>query len=91
MFLRPPRDVCPEDKVWHLRRCIYGLNDAPRSWYNRVKELLLQLGGTISVYDNALFLWHDGRGALMGIMVSHVDDFAFCGNDAFQKSVIKNY
>ena len=89
MFLCPPRDVCPEDKVWRLRRCIYGLNDAPRSWYNRVKELLLQLGGTISVYDNALFLWHDGRGALMGIMVSHVDDFAFCGNDAFQKSVVE--
>ena len=64
VYLKPPADVCSNETVWHLKRCIYGLNDAPRSWYERVKEVLLSLGATISAYDNALFLWHDDhRGA----------------------------
>ena len=88
VYLRPPRDVCPKENVWRLKRCIYGLNDAPRSWYNRVKEFLVQLGGQISIYDNALFLWHDKFGQLIGMLVSHVDDFAFCGNEVFIEQVI---
>ena len=91
MFLRPPSDVCSADKVWRLRKCIYGLNDAPRYWYKRVKEVLLELGGVVSAYDNALYLWfdnHDGN-HLMGVLVSHVDDFAFCGSEKFHDSVIE--
>ena len=88
VFLRPPSDVCPSTEVWCLQRCIYGLNDVPRSWYIRVKEVLLQLGGVVSLYDNAMFLWYDDGGSLIGILVSHVDDFAFCGNDFFQSHVI---
>ena len=76
-------------KLWRLKRCIYGLNDAPRSWYERVKEVLLSLGATISAYDNALFLWHDDNGEHFGMLVSHVNDFAFCGNARFQTEVIK--
>ena len=75
-------------EVWCLKRCIYGLNDAPRSWYERVKEVLLQLGGTVSAYDSALFLWFDSDGTISGILVSHVDDFAFCGNQQFHEKVI---
>ena len=36
IYLRPPSDVCPRTEVWRLKRCIYGLNDAPRSWYELV-------------------------------------------------------
>ena len=89
IFLRPPSDVCSPDKVWRLRRCIYGLNDAPRYWYRRVKEVLLKLGGVVSTYDNALYLWFDKCDNLMGVLVSHVDDFAFCGNEDFHNNVIK--
>lgn len=88
IFLEPPSDVCSKSEVWSLKRCIYGLNDAPRSWYERVKEVLLSLGGVVSAYDNALFLWHTTKGNLCGILVSHVDDFAFCGDKWFQNNVI---
>ena len=43
VFLRLPSDVCPKSQVWSLKRCIYGLNDAPRSWYKRVREVLIEL------------------------------------------------
>ena len=27
VYLKPPADVCSNETVWHLKRCIYGLND----------------------------------------------------------------
>ena len=86
IYLRPPQDICSKSEVWHLKRCIYGLNDAPRSWYERVKEVLLQLGGVVSAYDSAVYLWHHNDDTLSGMLVSHVDDFAFCGDKNFEKS-----
>ena len=47
LFLKPPKDACTADFVWLLKRCIYGLNDAPRSWYNKVKDVLISLGACI--------------------------------------------
>ena len=88
IYLRPPQDICSKSEVWHLKRCIYGLNDAPRSWYERVKEVLLQLGGVVSAYDSAVYLWHHNDDTLSGMLVSHVDDFAFCGDKSFEKKVI---
>ena len=47
------------------------------------------LGTTVvSIYDNALFLWHDANRNLIGILAMHVDDFVFCGNKLFKKEVI---
>ena len=89
IFLRPPRDVCSRKEVWSLKKCLYGLNDAPRSWYVKVKDSLISLGATQSIYDSALFLWHAEDGALKGIIGSHVDDFVYCGTEQFQSEVIQ--
>ena len=90
VFLQPPEDVCTPDFCWKLHRCIYGLNDAPRKWYNKVHDVMLKLGGKVSVYDNALFLWHDGDNNLLGLLACHVDDFMFAGSDWFLSEVIGN-
>ena len=89
VYLKPPRDVCPKTEVWSLRKCLYGLNDAPRSWYVKVKKALMSLGGVQSLYDGALFLWHGEDGKLVGIVACHVDDFVYCGTNEFQSSVIQ--
>ena len=31
-------EICEERKIWPLKRCLYGLSDAPRQWYYRVCE-----------------------------------------------------
>ena len=49
---------------------------------------LTNLKGIVSTYDNALLLWYDATGNLMGILAMHVDDFVFCRNYLFQKNVI---
>ena len=88
LYLQPPRDACPSEFMWKLKRCIYGLTDAPRAWYDRVKQTLYELGATVSKYDNCLFLFHEKPGVLSGLVVVHVDDFAYCGNEKFRLNVI---
>ena len=88
LYMRPPKDVCSAEFVWLLKRCIYGLNDASRSCYDKVVEVLLNLGGTLSTYDKALFLWYDQQGNLIGILVCHVDDFVCAGTNSFHQNVI---
>ena len=83
VYLQPPPDVCSSDQCWRLKRCIYGLNDAPRKWYNKVFDVLINLGAKVSIYDNAFFLWHNENGQLYGLVACHVDDFLFCGSDKF--------
>ena len=51
--------------------------------YKRVNHELTNLKGIVSAFDNALFLWHDATGNLMGILALHLDE-----NDLFQKNVI---
>ena len=39
IYLRPPREA-NTDKLWELRKCVYGLSDASRKWYDQVKEFI---------------------------------------------------
>ena len=89
IYIRPPRDVSDKKTVWKLRKCIYGLTDAPRSWFTKMKTALLSLGGKQSKYDSALFMWHTEDEKLSGIIAAHVDDFIYAGNKTFQSQVIE--
>ena len=80
--------MCPEPQVWKLKRCIYGLNDALSSWYKLVNNKLTNLKGILHAYDNALFLWHDATGNLMGILAMYINYFCRIRNHLFQKNVI---
>ena len=77
VFVRPSSQIM-EGKIWKLQRWIYGLNDAPRDWYNAVEQELLKLGGRKNLYDEAMFQWNKKDGAHCVILVTHVDDFVYC-------------
>lgn len=63
------------------------LNDTPQSWYMKVKEVLFHVGGKVSAY-NSLFIWCDKDCFFIGILVSYVGDFDFCGNKFFKEQII---
>ena len=44
VFLMPPKDIRKEGYVWKLKKPLYGLNDASRKFWLRVKELFAVLG-----------------------------------------------
>ena len=89
VFITPPReaDVKPS-VVWKLKRCLYGLNDAARKFYQCVVSELEKLGCSQSKYDPALFYFRKDS-QLCGILVSHVDDFLHAGNDVFEREVME--
>jgi hypothetical protein len=87
VYILPPKDVRSDGVVWKLNRCIYGLNDAPRAWYEKVKSEMILLGAMVSKYDHSLFVWHNNC-QLIGILVTHVDDFTFAGTKDWDDRVV---
>ena len=87
VYVRPPKEVCEDGKIWRLKRCLYGLSDAPREWYDRVCTEMKKLGGVLSLFDKSLFMWHENN-QLVGLITTHVDDFEYCGTLAWRSSVI---
>ncbi len=89
VFIKPPKEANAGKVVWHLNKCVYGLNDASLHWYTKVKEVMTRCGATVSVVDPAVYYWHDtDTHCLKGVLASHVDDFIWAGNEGFEGSVV---
>ena len=67
---------------------MYGLNDAARAWYSRLKDVLLFLGMKISRLGPALFFWLHGN-VFSGVMCVHVDDILWAGTPEFYSTVVE--
>ena len=73
---------------WKLNKCVYGLKDAARRWFERVKKEVIKLGGKQSTLDPCVFFWRNGEERIQGILSSHVDDFWISGEDQFVNGLI---
>ena len=75
------------NKLWKLTKCIYGLAEARRCWYLRLKEELLKLNVTVSKYYPGLFYYiKDGK--LQGLIECFVDNILWGATDEFKADVI---
>ena len=70
VYLRPPKEA-NTNKIWKLKKCVYGLADASQYWYLRVKEELIKLGANVSSVDWVLFYWKEHY-KLVRIVACHV-------------------
>ena len=76
-FIDPqhPTYVCKLNKV------LYSLKQAPRAWYDRLKDALLQWDFQTSRSDTSLFLKHTGSNIL--VIFIYVDDILVtCSSNA---------
>ena len=71
----PPKEANTKGKIWHLEKCVYGINDASLQWYKKVREVMTGAGGRLSRVDPTVFSWYDDNGELIGVLAAHVDDF----------------
>jgi len=79
VYVRPPPQAhVPDGLLWELRKCAYGLTDAPRRLYEAVLSLLLSLGYVRCEVDHGLFFFYLG-GRLLFVIATHVDDFLYGG------------
>ena len=87
VYLKPPMEF-DNGSLWKLKKTVYGLCDAARAWYTRVKKELTELGAKRCSLDASLFMWYrDGK--LEGIISIYVDDFLYAGSKEFTRCIIE--
>jgi len=88
VFVKPPEDIRKPGVVWRLKKPLYGLDDASRKFWLRVKEVLIDMGLRVMDGDEAFYFLHED-GHLQGAVLTHVDDFSLAGTDDFVEKVIR--
>lgn len=86
LFVKPPKEA-NTSKLWLLKKCMYGLIDGPRMWYVELRETLEKLKMDVSMFDESFFHCQE-MDTFCGLIVIHVDDLMFSGNDWFITNVI---
>ena len=89
VFMAPPKDIQKPGILWKLRKPLYGLNDASRKFWLRVKELFAGLGLQRLEGDEAVYYKQDKNGELEGMVSTCVDDFDLAGTKSFVERVTK--
>ena len=88
VLVKPPKEANLTKKLWRLKKCLYGLKDASKKWYEKVKNRLEKLGFKKSAYDSGFFYFLNEKGELEGVIGLHVDDFIHCGTEFFNKKIL---
>lgn len=67
------------DYVCKLRKALSGLKQAPKAWYGKIAEFLVQSGYLVAPADSSFFVKaQDGK---LAIVLVYVDDLIITGND----------
>lgn len=91
VFVKPPKEANISGKLWRLKRCLYGLNDAARQFYLSVCGELAKLDCEKSSLDPSVYCKFNQSGSdstLSGMLLSHIDDFLHAGDGNFDRSVM---
>ena len=89
IFISPPDDVrqmlnLDNETVLRLRKAVYGLVNAPKKWWDRLKKSLIEHGFTSCALDPcALVLQKSGQ--IHWVLGVHVDDAIGGGNETFDR------
>ena len=78
IFISPPDDVrqmlnVDHETVLRLRMAVYGLVNAPKKWWDRLKKSLIQHGFKSGAPDPCAFVLQKS-GKIHGVLGVHVDD-----------------
>ena len=80
VYMQPPLGLSIDsNKVCHLCRALYGLNQVPRAWFTKFSSTIFRLGYTASLYDSALFLCRTDKGTIL--LLLYVDNMIITGDD----------
>jgi histone deacetylase 1/2 len=71
-------DSSQSDSVCHLHKSLYGLKQAPRAWFQRLSQVLLDLGFMGSTVDTSLFVFL--QEAMRIYVLIYVDDIIVTSN-----------
>ena len=89
IFIAPQDDVrqmlnVDQETVLRLRKAVYGLVNAPKKWWDRLKKSLIQHGFTSCALDPCAFVLRKS-GKIHGVLGVHVDDVIGGGHETFDR------
>ena len=67
------------DYICKLLRALYWLKQAPRAWYVKIAEFLIQSGYSVAPADSSLFV--KLQGSKLVVVLVYVDDLIITGDD----------
>ena len=88
VYVVPPKDLAETGIIWKLKKPLYGLNDASRRFWLRVKKIFEDESLKTLPGDEA-FYYKNIDGNLIGMIITHVDDFQIAGTEDFIKNILK--
>ena len=88
-FISPPDDVrqmlnLDHETVLRLRKAVYGLVNAPKKWWDRLKTSLIEHGFTSCALDPCTFVLRMS-GKIHGVLGVHVDDVIGGGDETLDR------
>ena len=86
VFLKPPPEA-KTDKLWRLKKCLYGLADGPRKWYLKLTGELKRLGCSQHKIDKGLF-YYVNKDKLESVITCCVDDIAYGNTPLFLSNIL---
>ena len=89
VYIKPPVEAASPGKVWRLKKGLYGLNDAARQFFLSLTKELNRLGCKQCTLDPTLHFLTGKDNILLGMIMTHVDDFIHCGGKMFEEIVMK--
>jgi hypothetical protein len=73
VFVVPPIDFVGSHVVWRLKKPLYGIVSAPKSWFDRLIEVCRASGLTTATTNEGLLIMTSG-GQVVEFLALHVDD-----------------
>jgi hypothetical protein len=90
----PGYHVGGEDLVWELKKSLYGLNDAPRTWSEALDQQMRSTGFTRILSDPCIYVrWKDNGFTIAGVYVDDILYFSSLqeANEDFLQELTEQY
>ena len=87
VFVTPPEDIRKPGVVWRLKKPLYGLEDASRKFWLRVKDVFCKVNMKTMDGDKAFYFQHQGE-VIQGCIITYVNDFKIAGRKDFVDRVL---
>ena len=80
--MKPPAEAQLGNKLWLLKKGVYGLADASRLCFLKFRNFLIDLGFTQFGDSDSVYMLKQ-LGKLIGLVATHVEDILYSGTEEF--------
>ena len=90
MYIKLPK-IIEEDEtmVYKLVKPLYGLTDAGRCFWKKVKKIFKENEYETTLGDECFYRKYQKDGSLAGMCLTHVDDFVINGTEEFVNETVE--